>query len=724
MISKIFPFILWFIDYNGEKARVDVLAGITVAMVLIPQSMAYAQLAGLPAYYGLYAAFLPPMVAALFGSSRQLATGPVAVVSLMSAASLEPLATAGGPQFIAHSIILALTVGCFQLFLGLFRLGLVVNLLSHPVVNGFTNAAAIVIASSQFSKLFGVYVDKAPHHYQTIINVGKSAIHYTHLPTVGMAVLAISIMVILKKVNPKIPNVLVAVAVTILLSYFLGFNNDKYVPIQNIKDSAIVETIQNFNLDINRLEELGTKRANLNNALKKETNNAKKNGYSFKTKEQLDMEHELSVTSVQIDQLKYAAHEKREALRLVHFNLAKQAETESVYYTDAMLPKDFETDGRKWRLKIGNKLLNLEKLTMVGEGAIVGKIPEGLVFGIPKAPKNTSYFAAFLQLLPFAVIISLLGFMEAIAIAKSMAAKTGQKLDPNQELIGQGLANIVGAFGQSYSVSGSFSRSSVNLQANAVSGVSSVITSIVVAITLLFFTPLLFHLPQAVLASVIMMAVIGLINVSGFVHAWKAKKSDGIISVIAFACTLYFAPHLHYGIMVGVSLTFVLFIYNNLRPRVALLSKAKDNTLRIAEREGLKECDHIAVVRFDGALIFTNATYLEDKVLQYIAEKPDLRHILIAAKGINDIDASGEDALSILVQTIRDSGRDISFCGLKEEVLDVLTRTHLIDKIGKDNIYPNAEAALLTITPKIHETMKTCGACPLMKYVVKEPKPN
>lgn len=717
MISKIFPFILWFKDYNGEKARIDILAGITVAMVLIPQSMAYAQLAGLPAYYGLYAAFLPPMVAALFGSSRQLATGPVAVVSLMSAASLEPLATAGGPQFIAYSIILALTVGCFQLFLGIFRLGLVVNLLSHPVVNGFTNAAAIVIASSQFSKLFGVYVDKAPHHYQTIINVVKSAFHYTHLPTVGMAALAISIMVILKKINRKIPNVLVAVAVTILLSYFLGFNNDNYIPIKNIQDVKVVKMLQDFNKDIRKLEELGSKRARLNNKLKKETDNAKEQSLNFKSMVQLDMEHELSVIGVQIEMLKNAAHEKREALRLIHFYLAEEPGTTVAYYTDDTLPDGFESDGRKWRLKVGNKLLNLEKLIMMGEGAIVGKIPEGLVFGIPQAPKNTSYLAAFLQLFPFAVIISLLGFMEAIAIAKSMAAKTGQKLDPNQELIGQGLANIVGAFGQSYSVSGSFSRSSVNLQANAVTGVSSVVTSIVVAITLLFFTPLLFHLPQAVLASVIMMAVIGLVNVSGFVHAWKAKKSDGIISVIAFACTLYFAPHLHYGIMVGVALTFVLFIYNNLRPRVALLSKAKDNTLRIAEREGLKECDHIAVVRFDGALIFTNATYLEDRVLQYIAEKPDLRHILIAARGINDIDASGEDALSILIQTVRDSGRDISFCGLKEEVYDVLTRTHLIDKIGEENIYPNAEAALQVITPKIHKTLKTCGACPLMRYV-------
>ena len=210
MLTKILPFIEWFKDYSLAKFRIDFVAGLTVALVLIPQSMAYAQLAGLPAYritsynvcytkllrsmayaqlaglpayYGLYAAFLPPMIASLFGSSRQLATGPVAVVSLMTAASLEPLASAGSEAFIAYAIILALTVGVFQLLLGILRLGLIVNFLSHPVVNGFTNAAAIIIATSQLSKLFGVYVDKARHHYETIIRVIESAFHYTHLPT-------------------------------------------------------------------------------------------------------------------------------------------------------------------------------------------------------------------------------------------------------------------------------------------------------------------------------------------------------------------------------------------------------------------------------------------------------------------------------------------------------------------------------------------------------------
>jgi MFS superfamily sulfate permease-like transporter len=226
MLTKVFPFLVWLRDYSKEKFKIDFISGLTVALVLIPQSMAYAQLAGLPPYYGLYAAFLPPMVAALFGSSRQLQTGPVAVVSLMTAASLAPLATAGSEQYIAYAVLLALTVGIFQFALGVLRLGLIVNFLSHPVVNGFTNAAAIIIGLSQFSKLFGVYVDNAEHFYETIIRVVIAAIDYTHIPTLLMGIFAIAMMIGLKKINPKIPNVLVAVVITTLISYFTGFNND------------------------------------------------------------------------------------------------------------------------------------------------------------------------------------------------------------------------------------------------------------------------------------------------------------------------------------------------------------------------------------------------------------------------------------------------------------------------------------------------------------------
>ncbi len=260
MLAKVFPFMNWFRNYDMTSLRFDALSGLTVALVLIPQSMAYAQLAGLPAYYGLYASFLPPMIAALFGSSRQLATGPVAVVSLMTSASLAPLATGGSPGYIAYAILLALMVGIFQLVLGVLRLGLVVNFLSHPVVNGFTNAAALIIASSQLSKMFGVYVDTAPHHYETIVQVVKAAVHYTYWPTLLMGVFAFAVMYGLKWLSPRIPNVLVAVVITTFISWATGFQHDQTVPIESIESPAARNLIESFNEAASSLPSLSEER--------------------------------------------------------------------------------------------------------------------------------------------------------------------------------------------------------------------------------------------------------------------------------------------------------------------------------------------------------------------------------------------------------------------------------------------------------------------------------
>lgn len=208
-LHRLLPSLAWVGELRDPRVlRSDILAGLTVALVLSPQSMAYAQLAGLPAYYGLYAAFLPPIVGALFGSSRQLATGPVAVVSLLTAATLQPLAVAGSQGFIAYAILLSLLVGLFQIGLGLLRLGVLVNFLSHPVVLGFTNAAAIIIATSQLDKIFGVRVEKAAHHYETVLDTIRAAASYTHWPTVAMAVGAFAILMGLRRINPQIPNVL------------------------------------------------------------------------------------------------------------------------------------------------------------------------------------------------------------------------------------------------------------------------------------------------------------------------------------------------------------------------------------------------------------------------------------------------------------------------------------------------------------------------------------
>ena len=367
-----------------------------------------------------------------------------------------------------------------------------------------------------------------------------------------------------------------------------------------------------------------------------------------------------------------------------------------------------EGDGRRWQFEIGNTPLLTHRLQLTAGGEIIGTVPSGLpAFSIPEID-----YHIIGHLLPFAVIIALLGFMEAISVAKAMAAKTGQRLDPNRELIGQGLANMCGAVAKSYPTSGSFSRSAVNLQAGAVSSLSNVFSSLTVVIVLLFLTPLFYHLPQAVLAAIIMMAVVGLINVKGFVHAWQAQWHDGAISIITFACTLVFAPHLDRGIVVGVGLSILVFLYKNMRPKVVDLSLDVDRALHDAVASGLEECKYIDVVRFDGPLFFANASYLEDQIRNRRRMKKRLKHIIISAGSINDIDASGEEALSLTIDRVRSAGIDISLSAVNRSVMKVLTRTHLIVKIGGDHIYPTIEAAISAIHPLTHKGKDETN-CPL-----------
>jgi len=701
MVTKIFPFLGWLKGYNASSFRQDFIAGLTVALVLIPQSMAYAQLAGMPSYYGLYASFLPPMIAALFGSSRQLATGPVAVVSLMTAASLAPLATAGSEGYIAYALLLSLIVGTFQFLLGVLRLGLVVNFLSHPVVNGFTNAGAIIIATSQLEKMFGVYVDGKEHHYETIIEVCKSAVNFTHWPTLIIGVFAFALMFVLKKVAPKIPNVLVAVALTTVISWAIGFQHDTKAPLTAISSDKAKELVTNFNAALLAKPELEKKQTEVSRRL----DEAKKQHDAMAV---LDAEHEIKTIQLGIVDLNRKGAQYRKEIRDLLFSGVPGEGGQLAFFLRQETPKGTTADGRTWRIKVGNKPLKLEELTMMGGGAVVGEIPKGLPsFSLPPLDPR-----AISHLLASAVIISLLGFMEAISIAKAMAAKTGQRLDPNQELIGQGLANIIGSMTNAYPGSGSFSRSAVNLQAGAITGLSSLFTSTTVALVLLFFTPLLYHLPQSVLAAVIMMAVIGLINASGFIHAWKAHKYDGAISVFSFLMTLAFAPHLDKGIMIGVVLSLAVFLYKSMRPNVSTLSRTADDALKNSVVHGLKECQYIDMIRFEGPLFFANASFLEDQITERIQNKKSLKHIVIVANGMNDIDASGEEVLSLVVSTVRSAGLDISFSGVNESVMAVLERTHLIEKIGRDHIYATMEKAICAVHETAHKKSEEVQ-CPL-----------
>ncbi|HAA05316.1 MAG TPA: sodium-independent anion transporter [Syntrophobacteraceae bacterium] len=704
MIKRIFPFLNWVKEINAVTLRIDFLAGLTVALVLVPQSMAYAQLAGMPVHYGLYAALLPPMVAALFGSSRQLATGPVAIVSLMTSAALSPLATAGSEAFIAYAILMALIVGAFQFALGALRLGLVVNFLSHPVVNGFTNAGALIIATSQLSKMFGVQVDEAEHHYETVYRVIQAAIAHTHWPTLGLGILAFILMYGLRRIDRRIPYVLAAVVLTTLISWTTGYEHNRKVPLDTVMSRDAHSYIKEFNTAANDMVELAKKRTDLApDIAKAET---ERGSQSVKL---LELKHESAVIDFKIDEAKAKTRKFRRLLREIQFAGVEADGGTLRLYPRKELATGVKTDGRAWQIRIGNRPVDESALNFVGGGVVVGSIPKGIpALHMPKLdPKIV------LHLLPIAAIISLLGFMEAVSIAKAMAAKTGQRLDPNQELIGQGLANMLGALGQSFPVSGSFSRSAVNIQSGAVTGLSSVFTSITVAIVLLFLTPLLYHLPQSVLAAVIMMAVAGLLNVHGFIHAWKAQWYDGVFSVITFVATLITAPHLDKGIMVGVGLSLVMFLYKSMRPKVATLSLYPDKSYQSARDFGLRECDHIAMIRFDGTLFYANAGFLEEQITERLIAMPELKHLLIVSNGINDMDASGEEMLSLIVDRVRSAGYDISFSGVNEKVLAVMKRTYLYEKIGPDNFFPTMQVAVEIIHQRAHTQ---CGEkrCPLL----------
>ena len=694
------PFVEWFRHYPISFLKRDLISGVTVALVLIPQSMAYAQLAGLPAFYGLYAALLPPVIAALFGSSRQLATGPVAVVSLMTATALSPLASSGSEGFIAYAVLLAFNVGLFQFLLGVFKLGLVVNFLSHPVVNGFTNAAALIIASSQLANLFGVRAEPAEHYYEAVARTIGAAVSGTHLPTLTLGVLAFVIMAGVRKLNRRIPYVLIAVIVTSLIAWLTRFEARRDMPLETIADSEVRTEILAHNRSLEGIDSILVRKVGLSRTLKE---TCKQLGEH--SEEAAKLNYEIALAELEINRLREAAANEQRWLGSLVFVFSPDGG--SLIRTTA---GHSGNGGRVWRLAGDSRRINPDAVVLVSGGAVVGNIPRGL----PQLKSPQFNLEVMGDLFLMAVIISVLGFMEAISIAKAMAARTGQKLDPNQELIGQGLANIASSFTLGYPVSGSFSRSAVNLAAGAATGMSSVFSSVVVMMVLLFLTPLLYHLPLAALAAIIMMAVVGLLNIRGFVHAWQAQRFDGIIAVITFAATLLFAPHLDRGIMIGVALSLGVFLIRKIHPEVALLSRYWDGTFRNAERRGLRTCRHIAVIRFNDSLFFANVSFLESKIIEVKNSMPELRHIHIVGNAINELDASGEETLARILRQLRESGIGVTFSGLNENVLDVMKRTHLYEIVGDDRLFGNVALAVFNVYKKTHLNSDE-QRCPLVE---------
>lgn len=564
-IRQVFPFLAWP-RITADAFRADLIAGLTVALVAIPQSLAYAQLAGVPAYYGLYAAFIPTIIGALFGSSRQLSTGPVAMTSLLTAASVAQLAPHGSEAFYAYVILLALLSGLFQIAFGILRMGILLNFLSHPVLMGFINAAAIIIGLSQLPAMLGIPSQQSAHF---LVDIGQVILHLdaVHGESLAFGIAALAMLVALKKFAPRLPGVLITVTLLTVVSYLTGY------------------------------------------------------------------------------------------------------------------------------VGLG--------------GRVVGEIPQGLPsFSVPPLDWHAS-----IALMPAAFVIALISFMEAMSSSKVIAVKTRAPWDENQELIAQGLAKIAAAFSQSMPVSGSFSRSALNLSANAKTGLSSLFSALFVVLTLVFFTPLLYHLPKPVLSAIIMMAVGGLIDFSVIVKSWRAGRDDGLTAVVTFVSTLAFAPDIQNGILTGIILSLALLLYKMTKPRIAQLGMHPEGVLRDLRRLGLPQLHpNLSVLRFDGSLQFVNVSYFEDALLKLERDNPAIKYILIQGSGINDIDASGVDMLFNLVSRFRGAGITLGFSGLKSQVMEVMKATGLTKEIGEANLFGSDRDALDEIIPRLNMAGRQDGA--------------
>jgi SulP family sulfate permease len=639
-------------------------------------------------------------VAALWGSSKQLGTGPVAVASLLTASALTPLAAPGSETFIALAIMLALLVGVIQLTLGAFKLGVVVNFLSHPVIVGFTNAAAIIIALSQVNKLMGVPMGRSESFMSDILGVAK-LMGDTHLPTLAMGVAAIVIMWVIRRQTPRLPGVLIAVTLATVVSWQIGFERTATATLEQIADTEAQALLTEFVRTETRIREINDQVVAKSGEIKQLQKAGGDTAHEVAT-----LHYEVELLKLQLRDREDENRKRNRALRSVVFEHVPGADAQSSrFYALGKQPQGVQSDGKHWRITRAAS----GSLKLSGGGEVVGKVPEGLPsIGLPKFSWDMIG-----SLLTAAIVIALVGFMEAISIAKAIAAKTKQKIDPNQELIGQGLANLVGAMTQSFPVSGSFSRSAVNINAGAKTGMSSVITAAFVLLTLLFLTPLLYHLPQAVLAAVIIMAVIGLINFGAIWHAWQAYRHDGIASVVTFVATLLFAPHLDKGIMIGAGLAIGLYLYRTMTPRVAILGRHADGSLRDAAVHNLPASDLVTAVRFDGRLYFANVSFFEDAILDAVAANPKAPYLLVVANGINELDASGEEVMRHLVERLHGNGVTVVFSGLKKQVIDVMRATGLFDCISQQHIFATADMALEAIHRWAAERGQEAVASPL-----------
>lgn len=573
-LTQFIPILDWGKGYRRDDLPSDLMAGLITAIMLVPQSMAYAMLAGLPPQIGLYSSMAPLVLYGIFGTSRALAVGPVAIVSLMTATALGAALPDGASsgEYIAAAAVLALLNGLVLLALGAMRAGFLVNFLSHPVLSGFTSAAAFVIGLSQFKHLFGVSVPRGSTVDTVTGIVGE--LSETNITAFALGLGAILLMVWMRG------------------------------PLQRILE--------------------------------------KRN---------------LSPFLIQL--------------------LTKSGPLVVVF--------------------VGTVLTMSLGLSETNNVAIVKDIP----LGLPDI--STPFFdqALWLSLLPSAALIGLVGYMESVSVAKALAARRRQKIDPNQELMGLGMANIGAGFTGGYPVTGGFSRSMVNFAAGAATPLASIITATLVGLSVAFLTPLFYFLPRAILAAIILVAVASLIDFKSIKHSWQYSKSDGSAQVATIIVVL--AVGIEAGILAGVVLSLVLFLWRTSRPHMAIVGQVGyTEHYRNILRHEVRTDPEILLLRVDENLYFANTAYLETRVQEIIADNPEVSQIVLICSAVNFIDTSAMETLEQLIDNFHQAGVTLHLAEVKGPIMDRLSRTDFLEHLTPGKVFISTHEAVKQLREIVH----------------------
>ena len=571
-LRRYFPILDWGRSYGKETLGQDLTAAVIVTIMLIPQSLAYALLAGLPAEVGLYASILPLIAYMVFGTSRTLAVGPVAVVSLMTAAAAASIAAPGSPAYIGAALTLALLSGLILVLMGLLRLGFLANLLSHPVVSGFITASGIIIATSQLKHLLGIKADG-----ENLVDLITSLSAH-----VG---------------NANLPTLVIGVSV----AAFLFWVRRGAKPL--LKRMGMAERPADM------LAKAGPVLA-----------------VALST---------LAVVAFQLDQ-----------------------------------------HGVK----------------------TVGSIPAGLP-SISLPPLDLQLWS---QLGVAALLISVIGFVESVSVAQTLAAKRRQRINPDQELIGLGASNLASAFSGGYPVTGGFARSVVNFDAGAATPAAGGMTAIGIALASLFLTPLLYSLPVATLAATIIVAVLSLVDLRTPIALWHYSRSDFAAISVTIVATLLLGVET--GVIAGVVLSLLLYLWRTSRPHAAIVGRVPNSEhFRNVKRHKVITLPHLLTIRIDEALTYLNARWLEEFVLEEVAERPQVRHVVLMCSAVNAIDASALESLEAINHRLADAGVRLHLSEVKGPVMDALRHSHFPDDLS-GKVYLSQNEAFAELMHAEHET--------------------